>query len=426
MRGSRIIIVVALLGLWPGPATPSEPVAQPASEDVFEKQLMSGQAWAEFCDRMKALGQEISGDQYPGDPLARAEGVRHLARMMVLGVQWRLEAANPDFPIFVRHDDDLTQWGGPNVDNTYLRASIDGVSTYRIDGNVTGLHNLIISAGEADMHEGKFTIRGDLDLSQLKVDKTGHFDLILSPTKHDSNWLQTDPAVTFVSIRTYYYDWAKSHPGEFHIVKVGNEGMASPRITPAQVSRGLTRAADWVETGVRYWNDYLRKRRESFGEDNKLSPPGSIAGGSADIVYGGGWFNLAEDEALIIESSVPKAPYWGLQYYTPGWFEAPDYANRVTSLNGAQAHVDHDGKVRWVVAHRDPGVQNWIDTEGRQQGYLTYRWIWTKDRTQPQAKLVKFADVKKNLPADTPAFSAAQRRDQVMTRRRHVERRFHQ
>lgn len=186
------------------------------------------------------------------------------------------------------------------------------------------------------------------------------------------------------------------------------------------------RAADWAETGIKYWNDFLRKRRESLGEDNKLSPPGSVAGGSADIVYGGGWFNLAADEALIVESAVPKAPYWGLQYYTPGWFEAPDYVNRVTSLNGAQTHVDRDGKVRWVVAHRDPGVQNWIDTEGRQQGYLTYRWIWTKDRTQPQAKLVKLAELKKYLPADTPAFSIAQRKVQVMSRRRHVERRFHQ
>ncbi len=390
------------------------------------QQLSSVQAWAGFCDRMKSLGEEISSDQYPGDPLARAEGVRHLARMLVLGLQWRLEAADPEYPIFQRHEDDLTQWGGPNVDNTYLRASIDGASTYRIDGHVTGLHNLIISCGEADMHEGRFAVSGDLDLAKLDVDESGHFELILSPVKHEGNWLQTTPAMTFVLIRTYYYDWAKHQPGEFHIVKVGNEGLAPPRITPADMSDRLSRAADWIESGVKYWNDYQHQARARLGADNTLSAPGSLAGGSTNIVYGDGWFNLAADEALIIESPVPKAPYWNLQYYTPGWFEVPDYANRLTSLNGAQLHVDSDGRVRWVVAHQDPGVQNWIDTEGRQEGYLMYRWIWTQDRAQPQARLIRFADLKQHLPGDTPPFSAVQRRDQIMTRRRHVERRFHQ
>lgn len=202
MRGNQLIAALAL-AIYPVAAAAAEPAPQPVSEEALAQQLMSGQAWADFCDRMKALGQEIGSERYPGDPLARAEGFRHLARMMVLGLQWRLENASSDFPMFVRHDDDLTPWGGPNVDNTYLRATIDGTSTYRIDGNVTGILNLLISTGEADMHEGKFAIGGDLDISQLKVDKAGHFELILSPTKQEGNWLQTNPAVTFVSIRAF-------------------------------------------------------------------------------------------------------------------------------------------------------------------------------------------------------------------------------
>ena len=45
--------------------------------------------------------------------------------------------------------------------------------------------------------------------------------------------------------------------------------------------------------------------------------------------------------------------------------------------------VDGDGKVRIVVSKRDPGVQNWIDTEGRGYASLTYRWIWTEDQPAP-------------------------------------------
>ena len=46
---------------------------------------------------------------------------------MVIGLQWAVEFADPDFPAFYRHDDDITKWGGPNVDNTYLRARVRGV-----------------------------------------------------------------------------------------------------------------------------------------------------------------------------------------------------------------------------------------------------------------------------------------------------------
>ena len=41
-------------------ATPTgiaSPAPQAVSEEALEQQLMTGQAWAKFCDRMKALGQ---------------------------------------------------------------------------------------------------------------------------------------------------------------------------------------------------------------------------------------------------------------------------------------------------------------------------------------------------------------------------------
>ncbi|MGH9025778.1 MAG: hypothetical protein ACRDWD_06650, partial [Acidimicrobiia bacterium] len=54
--------------------------------------------------------------------------------------------------------------------------------------------------------------------------------------------------------------------------------------------------------------------------------------------------------------------------YNEAWFESLDIANRVVNLNGHQMHVDDDGKWRVVVAHYDPGVPNWLDTEGRRSG----------------------------------------------------------
>lgn len=396
-----------------------------ASNDTGAEGAMSNEAWAAFCDRMKALGEEIQSADYPGHPRARAEGYRHLARMVMLGLEWRVQWHDPDYPMFMSFDDDVVSWGGPNVDNTYLRARIDGESTYRIDGNVAGLHNIIVSTYRNDMHEGDYFVGGDLHLDDLEVDAQGNFELIVSPEPHPGNWLRTQPGIDSVMIRTYHYDWRAHRPGRFHIVKAGNEGNAPGPLTTGDVSRGLERAGDWIESNIRYWNRYIQDRAAETPVNN-LSPPKHVPGGSTNIVYGFGVFELAPDEAMLIESRVPDAGYWGLQYYTMGWYESPDYANRVTSLNGAQSFVNADGRVRWVVAHRDPGVQNWIDTEQRRRGFLTYRWIWTQDQPAPTTRVVKFADLPELLPQDTPAFSPQQRREQIRTRRRHVEARFHQ
>ncbi len=39
----------------------------PDDAELSEK-LMSGEAWAEYCDRLKAVGQRMLGGDYPGTP----------------------------------------------------------------------------------------------------------------------------------------------------------------------------------------------------------------------------------------------------------------------------------------------------------------------------------------------------------------------
>jgi hypothetical protein len=90
---------------------------------------------------------------------------------------------------------------------------------------------------------------------------------------------------------------------------------------------------------------------------------------------------------------------------------------RQTSINMAQAAVDQDGGFRCVAAHRDPGVKNWIDTCGRQQGTLVFRNYCATREPVPATRKVKLADVKNVLPADTTLCSPAERAEAL--RRRH-------
>jgi hypothetical protein len=52
-----------------------------------------------------------------------------------------------------------------------------------------------------------------------------------------------------------------------------------------------------------------------------------------------------------------------------------DYLRGTVSLNRAQAVAGPEGTVRIVVAHRDPGVPNWLSTEGRAFGLVYWRFM---------------------------------------------------
>ena len=51
--------------------------------------------------------------------------------------------------------------------------------------------------------------------------------------------------------------------------------------------------------------------------------------------------------------------------------------------------------MRIVVAHDDPGVDNWIDTAGHGQGTMCFRWIGAEEHPQPTTRVVPFADIER-------------------------------
>ena len=83
-----------------------------------------------------------------------------------------------------------------------------------------------------------------------------------------------------------------------------------------------------------------------------------------------------------------------------------------------------DERVHVVVAHRDPGVPNWLDTTGRRAGLLNYRHFWGAPLPRPRTRVVPVADVRDVLPPDTATVGTRQREAQILSRRRHLAWRF--
>ncbi|MBT8419914.1 MAG: DUF1214 domain-containing protein, partial [Gammaproteobacteria bacterium] len=100
-----------------------------------------------------------------------------------------------------------------------------------------------------------------------------------------------------------------------------------------------------------------------------------------DNHYVGGWYKLADDEMLVMAGRPPACRYWSVQLCSR-WLESRDYLNRQVILNHDQVRLEADGSFRIVVAGRNPGTPNWLDTEGNREGGVIFRWLLPQSNTQ--------------------------------------------
>src|SRR5690349_3852625 len=165
---------------------------------------------------------------------------------------------------------------------------------------------------------------------------------------------------------------------------------------------------------MKFWNEFyavvLETHADMNGDGKRFMPrndfnapnAASLAtgGGQSTNVYAGGVYELAADEALVIDVRVPVAPLYQGCHLANLWGESLDYANHQSSLNGFQTAWDDDGVAgqsgarcaRYVIAHRDPGVANWLDTTRLPVGFMTFRWTYaTPPAASPTVAVEKIA-----------------------------------
>jgi hypothetical protein len=389
--------------------------------------LIDGSAWRAFCRRLEAIGERLQGEGFSADPRARSEGYRAITRWLVYAMQQEIEAGDPRFPGFVRHQDPWNQWGGPNPDNVYLRANVDPTLAYRVwSRDARGLRQAIFSLHEGDMQLGEYGVFGERSLDQLSLAGDGGLELWLVPkggTGRAGHCIELDPHARIFTIRLYQSDWERDALPTFQIERVGAEGEPRPLLDPAALAASLDRAARWVEASVEYWNRYTGQGW-ARSTPNVASPARSTPGGADNILYGSCFWELEQGEALVLEVERPDADYWNFVTHTLPWLETGEFDRRQISLNDQQTYVDADGVVRIVVAHRDPATPNWIDTEERRRGMLVYRWVWARNNPVPGARVVALDEVRKALPPDHPVVMPGERRAQLARRREAVWNRY--
>jgi hypothetical protein len=328
------------------------------------------------------------------------EGYEYLAGSIRAAVQSAF-AHERDFPFFIRSATPYTKVGLDNPDTLYFSARIRGDAEYVVTGRrgTTADVSFQILNGDytpADVPDSLAAF----DDRDIEIAPDGTFELRFGPAREDAgpNYFVLGPRAAMLLVREVFSTWT-AQPGSIQIQRVDRIGAAPPALTKELVEKRYAAAGkglvSQLKTFLQFPEWFYLKLPVNTMTEPRLTP-----GGLATQYSSAGHYELADDQALIVTVPASDAPYQGFQLGTM-WYVSMDFVNHQTSLTAGQARHDPDGKIRFVVAERDPGVANWLETTGHRRGYLQIRWQRTSREFTaadgPEVEVVTFDELPKRL-----------------------------
>ena len=382
-------------------------------------------------DVVKMMYQRAYGDRRPAEALPAFD---QSVDEYVTNWMFKAVASDTQHPRFVRdfmkayhwhgHDVPGSRTGGDNPDNCYRLAGIGHGTAYRITGKVIGKQPANVTFTLTANYGTSVTIQ-TIDDHLLERAADGSFVITVDdqPANGRPNHMTTAPHVKFMYVRDSMSDWSTETPFDLAIERLG-EAKAPPLTLDQMIEAAAFRMKEDVP--LYFWFHSLSLNRTINTMTPASGPKG--LGGLVTQSMSHAMFDLDEDQGVIVEYEPAGARYVAVQL-TDWYFRSLDYGEIQSSLTRDQSAIDSDGRIRVVIARRDPGVANWIDTGGLAVVLLIMRWqgrpsIEVRGGPWCQMKLVKLADLTTELPADTTWFTAEQRKAQLDQRHADFARRF--
>ncbi len=317
-----------------------------------------------------------------------------------------------------------SRWGGDSPDFVYRTIPIAHGGKYEIRGTVTGKgphsvnYSLMADSTAAPVTQ---SILDSLDMD-LAADGSFTIEVDGNPAEGRKNHIQTKPGADFIMVRDALGDWRTDMANALEVVRLNPD--AGPKSDDAMAAHLAKIAIDGV-----YYTVYCTVSGSGQAPNTIRPPLSSGAFGGMPSQWGTkGNLDLGEDDAILVRSNAAGATFRNLVLTDP-FHISIEYWKRTSSLNMVQMAPDADGDFTYVIAHRDPGVHNWLDTGGVRRMMFGQRWQ-AFDRSAKHddpwmtARLVKFDDLEKELPGGVKRIDAAGRMAQNAERQAGVDRRF--
>jgi len=418
-----LTVVVFYAGRMTAPTTRYEP-SQTAVNDPLD---MAFEGFIQAQRDTLALYKTHSNFD---DPLARAEAYRGLLYTIVGSIKAGALMSH-DYPRTMRGVDWTSKAGLDNPDNNYFFALLDDEGTYRLTGkrgNTTQLIFQLVIGVPGVGNAGSSTNVSVLYADEMEMDDEGNFEIIVSPErpKNVANWMKNAPGAESLLIRFTHSDWEKERLDPLYIERLDSEKVAPIPLTELDMIGGFERAsqsmydrtASWIAIADQWWS--LVPSNSIF---NMRVTPGGLVGQYSAF----GNFKLAPDESMLIEFGDTGAAYMGIQLGNR-WFVSLDYENHTSTLNMNQLGCREDeSRCYALISLEDPGVANWLDPAGHDEGLIFMRWQGLDspptEADQPRTRVLnpeELAAFIENLPKVSPE----ERWERIQVRRKAVHERF--
>ncbi len=359
----------------------------------------------ELISLLQEVDRRWAGEEWN---LHSAEDVvaAHRALMHLLdGAVGTMFENDPADPVLRRIVTPTRKFTGDNSDAIYFDAPVSSRHSYLLCGEMNGAVYMSVTLEEGT-EDGSLGTRtaGIINDTQFDIDADGRFEIALGGEARERNWLGLTPETSRITTRHYFEE----------VTCVAADPARVPSMTLRRLDRGTAAPPPpddaSVAAGIRRAAQFLRSRtigmpqmRESADSVPFLSivpnqfpepvVPGDMGLAAIDAAYSMAPWLLGPDEALVITGRWPRCRMGNVCLWTR-FQQTLDYNNRQVSLNRAQTRADAEGNFRMVLAHSDPGCDNWLDTEGRPLGLVFWRFFLPREAVQtPRAEVVKFAAV---------------------------------
>lgn len=416
---------------------------------------------------------------FPGGPdQANVDALNRAVDEYAMGAAFQQQLLNPLTPSVVTQVTPPHAWFGQTVggsrilydnpDTIYRFMPVSASSEYRITGRFSDVSANGLPADTSfsvlEGLSGKTSSILTVD-DKFVMDADGNFVITVStePANGRPNHLQITPGSTIIAARNTLGDWNSEVPMSLSIDRVsgppdslfaqlggftflGSVVNGSPLLTNLvsivpplpyvpPLLRGTFAALILMVRGVSEQAKYmaLATRDPQTGADrqaNVLPQPSSNAEFLANQLQSNGFYQLDDDEALVLTIDPGRAGYFIVPTYND-WTITDDYWNLPTSLNNEQAVRNPDGRTYTVVISKnDPLARNWISTGGLNQGTISIRFQNLQtDPTNENAPrivdqfVVRTEDLNRYLAPDY-FVSADERKEQLALRKAGFDKRW--
>jgi hypothetical protein len=318
------------------------------------------------------------------------------------------------------HTVPASRYAGDSPDRIYRNIVVDPAYRYALHGKRSANPSLDFSF-ESLPGPGNWGLPplAILQGKDIVVEDDGSFSVTVdaSPANGRSNHLQMPPGTQGLLLRDTIPDWANQQPNTIVVKGLDAHRGALPTRDQlaAQAAQLLTKA---IDVSLKFYAGIWQR------QPNHL-----------DIyVRDLGWgllalnrLSIADDEALLVTLDLVGAKYFLFQV-DDVWLRSVDYVAHSSTLNNLQTKPNADGTITFVVSKADPGVHNWIDTGGMNEGILVGRWELLEKPTDGkgavrEVRVVKLAEVAAALP-DAARVSPQQRIQMLAARKADYDRRL--